>query len=121
MVLCGNKIDLQRQVSTNEGKLLAEKENLIFFETSAKTGEGVINMMYTCIAKLPFFDQFKIDNKEMLIKELKDGNSGVNSGGKVYNVDANKNYVNEENSSNIILTKKKNDNNYEENKKKCGC
>jgi hypothetical protein len=77
--------------------------------------------MYTCIAKLPFFDQFKIDNKELLIKELKNGNSNINDGGKVYNVDANKNYVNEENSSNIILTKQKDNGNYDENKKKCGC
>ena len=78
-------------------------------------------MMYTCIAKLPFFDQFKIDNKELLIKELKNGNSNINDGGKVYNVDANKNYVNEENSSNIILTKQKDNGGCGENKKKCGC
>ena len=77
-------------------------------------------MMYACIAKLPFFDQFKIDNKELLIKELINGNSGINNEGKVYNVDSGKN-INDENSSNIILTNKKNDNNYEENKKKCGC
>jgi len=53
-----------------------------------------------------------------LVKELKSGNSNINDGGKVYNVDANKNYVNEENSSNIILTKQKNNGNYDENKKK---
>ena len=100
---------------------MAEKENLIYFETSAKSGEGVFDMMYTCIAKLPFFDQYKIENKEILVKELKSGNSNINDGGKVYNVNSDKNYVNEENSSNIILTKQKNNGNYDENKKKCGC
>jgi hypothetical protein len=57
----------------------------------------------------------------MLVKELKSGNSNINDGGKVYNVNSDKNYVNEENSSNIILTKQKNNGNYDENKKKCGC
>ena len=78
LVLCGNKIDMPRQVSTNEGKLLAQKENLFFYETSAKSGDGVNKMMYTCIAKLPFFEQFKADNKEKLIQELTQGNNKLN-------------------------------------------
>ena len=32
-------------------------------------------MMYTCIAELPFFEQFQIENKEQLIKELEGGNN----------------------------------------------
>ena len=118
LVLCGNKIDLPRQVSTNEGKVLAEKENLFFFETSAKSGEGVNKMMYTCIAKLPFFEQYNIDNKEKLIQELSEGNSKVDLGGKVYNVDINNNY---DNSTNIILNKNQKNENVENGKKKCGC
>ena len=120
LVLCGNKIDLPRQVSTNEGKNLAQKENMIFFETSAKSGIGVNNMMYTCISKLPFFEQFKIDNKEKLIQELNDINSSKNNEGKVYGVDIEKQFeVNtEDNTSNIVLKK---DIDFDENKKKCGC
>jgi len=43
IVLIGNKIDLDsnRQVSTQEAKEFAEKNNLLFFETSAKTGHNV--------------------------------------------------------------------------------
>jgi len=43
IVLIGNKNDLddQRQVSTEEGTAFARKNDLIFFETSAKTSFGV--------------------------------------------------------------------------------
>ena len=123
LVLCGNKIDMPRQVSTNEGKLLAQKENLFFFETSAKSGDGVHNMMFTCIAKLPFFEQFKIDNNDKLIKDLIEGNGCVMSDAKKSSNNANVNQnIIDENSSNYVLTKdKKINNNIEEEKKKCGC
>ena len=43
MVLVGNKSDLsdRRQVNTEEGKELAEKYGMLFFETSAKNGTNV--------------------------------------------------------------------------------
>ena len=43
IILVGNKIDLikEREVSTEEGKELADKNNITFFETSAKTGKNV--------------------------------------------------------------------------------
>ena len=41
MVLVGNKIDLSREVLTDEGKKVAEFHNIPFFETSAKTEIGV--------------------------------------------------------------------------------
>ena len=43
MVLVGNKSDLneQRKVSTEEGQQMARNNNLIFFETSANSGENV--------------------------------------------------------------------------------
>ena len=43
MVLVGNKSDLsdKRKVTTEEGQQMAKNHNLIFFETSAKTGENV--------------------------------------------------------------------------------
>ena len=43
MVLIGNKSDLsdKRVISIDEGRELAEKYNMIFFETSAKTGDNV--------------------------------------------------------------------------------
>ena len=43
VVLVGNKADLedQRQVQTEEGEAFAKRNELIFFETSAKTSMGV--------------------------------------------------------------------------------
>ena len=98
---------------------MADKENLIFFETSAKNATGVSNMMYTCIAQLPFFEQFQVE-KESLIQELANNNSKNTEGGIFeIDVDKNNNYSggNAENSSNIVLNKK---NNVDENKG-CGC
>ena len=75
MVLCGNKIDLGRKVTTQEGQMLANRESMMFFETSAKNGNNVNRMMYSCIAELPFFEQFQVTNKDQLIKELEGGNN----------------------------------------------
>ena len=109
---------MPRQVSTSEGKILADKEKMIFFETSAKNASGVNNMMYTCIAQLPFFDQFQV-NKENLIQDLANNNSKNTEGG-IFEIDVeknNNNVNNADNSSNIVLNKK----NLEPEKKGCGC
>ena len=75
IVLCGNKTDLERRVTTQEGQILANKEQMLFFEVSAKNGENINKMMYSCIAELPFFEQFQGDNKDNLVKELEGGNN----------------------------------------------
>lgn len=75
IVLCGNKTDLERKVSTQEAQIVATKEKMLFFEVSAKNGENVNKMMYSCIAELPFFEQFQGGNKDDLIKELEGGNN----------------------------------------------
>jgi tRNA U34 2-thiouridine synthase MnmA/TrmU len=59
-----------RKVSSSEGEKLAQKEGLIYFEISAKTGLNINKMFYTAIAHLSFFDNLDIDNKEELIDEL---------------------------------------------------
>ena len=43
ILLIGNKNDLkfEREVTTEEGQEFADKHNLIFFETSAKSGDNV--------------------------------------------------------------------------------
>lgn len=50
MILVGNKKDLesQRQVSYDEGLTLASKNGMMFYESSAKTGENVdeVNNIY---------------------------------------------------------------------------
>ena len=46
MVLVGNKLDLdaKREISSDEGRELAEKNGMLFFETSAKDGTNVENI-----------------------------------------------------------------------------
>ena len=70
MILCGNKIDLNREVQTNEGEDLAKRENLLFFECSAKTNENIKKMFFSSIAGLPTFGIYDGDEKENLILEL---------------------------------------------------
>ena len=43
ILLVGNKNDLkfEREVTTEEGQEFADKHNLIYFETSAKSGDNV--------------------------------------------------------------------------------
>jgi len=54
MVLVGNKSDLadKRQVSTEEGQELAEKYEMKFYETSAKTGENVNDIFYDSVDEI---------------------------------------------------------------------
>ena len=86
IVLCGNKTDLERRVTTQEGRNLANKEQMMFFEASAKNGENVNKMMYSCIAELPFFEQFQYGNKEDLIKELEGGNNKKEQQNSIYDI-----------------------------------
>ena len=70
LVLCGNKIDLEkREVTKEEGEALAQKEKITFFEVSAKTGEGIKDMFYSSVADLSIFNGYEL-NKESLVKEL---------------------------------------------------
>ena len=55
MALCGNKCDLdpaQKKVSYQNQKELAKKHNMIFAETSAKTGEGIQSMFRKVAEKI---------------------------------------------------------------------
>ena len=83
LVLCGNKIDVsEREVKKEDGEALAQKEGIAFFETSAKTGEGIKSMFYNAIATLPTFAENN-PNKENLVKELLQENGVENSVGGI--------------------------------------
>ena len=71
LVLVGNKSDLERKVKNEEGKKLAEKEGMLFFETSAKTADGIVDMFYTSFSMIDFFDSIRKENiDENLVKQL---------------------------------------------------
>ena len=71
LVLVGNKSDLERKVKSEEGKKLAEKEGMLFFETSAKTADGIVDMFYTSFSMIDFFDSIRKANIDQnLVKQL---------------------------------------------------
>ena len=79
LVLCANKIDLEnREVKKEDGEELAKKENISFFEVSAKTDENIKIMFYNVVADLPTFAE-NSTNKENIIKELMQENGVVNA------------------------------------------
>ena len=75
MVLVGNKSDLndKRQVNTEEGQELAEKYGMLFFETSAKSGENVENVFVKSAEEIAR----KIDQK---FYDLENESCGIKQG-----------------------------------------
>ena len=107
MIICGNKIDLVRQVTKEEGEKFAKKNNLVFFEVSAKTNENMNYMLYRSIAELPYFED-KNKNKDKLTEELLKEN-GITNDNNILNLyKQNSNCDNDNN-------KKKNKINYNKN------
>ena len=86
MIICGNKIDLvvDRQVTKEEGEKFAKKNNLVFFEVSAKTNENMNYMLYRSIAELPYFED-KNKNKDKLTEELLKEN-GITNDNNILNL-----------------------------------
>ena len=86
MIICGNKIDLvvDRQVTKEEGEKFAKKNNLVFFEVSAKTNENMNYMLYRSIAELPYFED-KNENKDKLTEELLKEN-GITNDNNILNL-----------------------------------
>ena len=141
LVLVGNKKDLERKVTFEEGEKLAKKEGMLFYEASAKTGEGVIDMFFGSFALIDFFNDKRNDNNnDEIIKELIEQNMNSNqilnknpsnvkniTGGNNNNdiisknelIDKNNN--NSINADNIIKINPQDQTNKQKEKKKCGC
>ena len=68
LILAGNKTDLDhhRQVSTAEGQEYAEKMNLLFFETSAKSGANIKSLFNELAKKLTGIDTGPVHNEEKI-------------------------------------------------------
>ena len=75
LLLIGNKNDLndKREVQYEEGLEFARKKNMIFLETSAKTGDNISNIFEKSVKQI---DQNILDNKYDLDNE----NSGIRKG-----------------------------------------
>ena len=70
LALVGNKLDLaaQRAVQTTEGQELAEKHGLLFFETSAATGENVQELFNECVAAV--YTRAKGSNAQNVVRKI---------------------------------------------------
>lgn len=97
LLLVGNKIDMERTITNEEGKNFAKEYHLKYFETSAKTGEG-INECFNEIYK-DIYDKNKI---------LEGGNQE-------------KNENNEKNNQNIKLDQKQKEKKHKDENKKIIC
>lgn len=53
VALCGNKIDMAGERQVEPQKELADQYNILYYETSAKTGKGVRDMFIELNLKLP--------------------------------------------------------------------
>ena len=75
IMLVGNKNDLndKRKVSYEKGYEFAQRNNINFIETSAKTGENVENVFYNCTNEIAN----RIKNNEY---DLSDENCGIKIG-----------------------------------------
>ncbi|ODV58304.1 Rab family GTPase [Ascoidea rubescens DSM 1968] len=67
----------KRKVSIEEGKLLAEEENLLFFETSAKSGYNVNDVFLAIGKKIP--DQLLKNNQNNLLTQNENERINLNS------------------------------------------
>ena len=85
IILLGNKIDLKekREVEFEEGEQFAQKNGLIFMETSAKTGEGVEEIFKKSVQEI----KTKISEN---VYDLTSESCGIKKG-KTNNISLNKN------------------------------
>ena len=75
MILVGNKIDLPREVSKEEGERMAESFKIKYFETSAKDNTGINQSMMEIIT-LVINNKKQIEKGTLEITEVNNSGSG---------------------------------------------
>ena len=96
IILCGNKIDLKREIQQKEGEEKANKFGYLFFECSAKNGENIKNMFYSSILNLSIFgSKFEKENfiKKLMNEEEKEEKENNNDSCDDFIKDINKKYI----------------------------
>ncbi|KAF2892602.1 hypothetical protein ILUMI_13571 [Ignelater luminosus] len=84
IMLVGNKVDLfdKRQISVEEGERQAKEFNVMFIETSAKTGDNVKHLFRRVGAALPCVDLLESkpteDMQEIMLKDTSNEVKGSN-------------------------------------------
>ena len=94
LVLIGNKLDLEknREISYEEGESLALNNDMLFFETSAKTGENVEELFNKSA-------QIIVENIDKDLYDLSNDTCGIKIGNNSGNIILNKNKANEKNNN----------------------
>ena len=95
LVLVGNKIDLEseRQISYEEGASYAEKNNMLFIETSAKTGQNIGNLFLKSVEVIH-------DRIQEGYYDLSNGTCGIKKGNDESNNNNNNFVLNKDNVEN---------------------
>lgn len=71
LILVGNKIDLERKVTQQEGEELAQKYNVLFFETSASTGKGIEETFQALVENIMrSYDERKKQQESLMLEQI---------------------------------------------------
>ena len=71
LILVGNKIDLERKVTQQEGEELAQKYNVLYFETSAATGKGIEETFQALVENIMRnYDERKKQEESLMLEKI---------------------------------------------------
>ncbi len=74
IILVANKIDLEREVIYQDGLLLAQSNNILYHECSAKTGQGIEELFNIIGAKINIKDGQTIRDQTIRLEDIKEKN-----------------------------------------------
>ena len=71
LILVGNKIDLERKVTQQEGEELAQKYSVLYFETSAATGKGIEETFQALVENIMRnYDERKKQEESLMLEKI---------------------------------------------------